>query len=104
MRLVNVKPVKSEPLGLGSFPFIPKAHPADNYVSTCRDAKLLSFGTGGEEEAPVTFKKKPIFRPDRKLSMMVLLRVNRSIPLYQLKTMDRLLQHLFQRPLRAKRP
>lgn len=32
-----------------------------------RDVKLLSFGAdeGGEEEEPVTFKKKPIVRPDR---------------------------------------
>ena len=34
-----------------------------------RDVKLLSFGAdeGGEEEEPVTFKKKPIVRPDCEL-------------------------------------
>ena len=37
-------------------------------VALSRDVKLLSFGAdeGGEEEEPVTFKKKPIVRPDCK--------------------------------------
>ena len=44
-------------------------------MAVYRDVKLLSFGAdeGGEEEEPVTFKKKPIVRPDRKpLSFSIL--------------------------------
>lgn len=71
-KLINGRPAKSKPpipVGLGSFSIQTGKSSSDSNVFLHRDAKLLSFGIGGEDEGPVTFKKKPIFRPDRKSSM-----------------------------------
>jgi len=56
-------------LDSGPSPLIPDVRFTDCHGLTHRDAKLLSFGIGGEDEASVSFKKKPIFRPDRKSPM-----------------------------------
>ena len=54
----NEKVPKSERPGFGS---------VSHLTSGCRDTKLLSFGgEDGEEEEPISFKKKPLVRPDCK--------------------------------------
>lgn len=47
------------------------------FIQRLRDIKLLSFGAEeGAEEEPVTFKKKPIVRPDRTFTAFLFLSPN----------------------------